>query len=472
MKYFLLIVMLFIINAQIANADSIKSTPVGPGIIHHHESISAGPWEIQVLEIDRTNPWIQLETVKANDLLSSYERTSSMAARKDAEQHKVVGAINGDFYATGGIPIGAQVLQGELMKLPYPRSVFGTDSGGLPFIDIVSFQGLLIKNDSIVSVTGVNEARNTDDLIMYNDYFGNSTQTNIYGTEIIAQYINSELMINDTFKLVVTNKDSIMSAGHGNNNIPSNGIILSGHGLSAGFLNDNIFIGDTISVSLKMPPIDIMITELIGGTPRMIRDSVATVEWQQEGLSQSFATDRHPRTAVGFSNDSTKIYFFTVDGRQAGFSVGMSLYELANYMLGWGVSQGVNLDGGGSTTMIVRGSVVNSPSDAGGERSVANALMAVSTAPTGPIAILRIEPEEPYIIIGDQLQFSIKVFDQYYNPINVWIDSLLNWSCNPAIGTINTNGLFTSDTLMNAGYVYAEYNGIWDSVLVHVTDIA
>ena len=473
MKVFFNILIIFCLLTILVYSDSIKSTPVGPGIIFHHESISTGPWKIQVLEIDRTNPWIHLETVKANDQLSAYERTSSMAARKDAEAHRIVGAINGDFYATGGIPIGAQVLKGELMKHPHTnRSVFGTDSNVMPFIDIVSYQGSLIKNDSIIIINDVNDARNTDELIMYNDYFGNSTLTNYWGTEIVAQYINSNLMINDTIKLVVTNKDSIMLAGHGNNNIPASGVVMSGHGAARDFLNANIFVGDTISVVLSLPPINLKIKELIGGTPRMIRDSVATVEWQQEGLAQSFATDRHPRTAVGISNDSTKIYFFTVDGRQPGYSVGMSLYEFSNYMLRWGVYQGINLDGGGSTTMVVRGTVVNSPSDAGGERTVANALMAVSAAPTGPIAIINIEPEEPYIIISDQLQFSMKAFDQYYNPINTWNDSLLNWSCDPAIGSINSTGLFTADTIINSGYIYAEYDGIWDSVLVQVTDIA
>ena len=342
-----------------------------------------------------------------------------MASRKDSEGHRIVGAVNGDFYETGGIPVGAQVLKGELLKHPYnTRSVFGLDNTGLPFIDVVSFSGSLVKNDSVLTINDVNDNRNTNELILYNDYFGTATQTNEWGCEITAQYISSELAINDTFRLVVTQKDSIMASGHGNNNIPGNGIVLSGHGSSRDFLNANIFIDDTISVILNLPPLNISIRELIGGIPRLIRDSVATVEWQQEGTSQSFATDRHPRTAVGFSDDSTKIYFFTVDGRQAGFSVGMSLYELSDYMLEWGVAQGVNLDGGGSTTMVVRGNVVNSPSDAGGERTVANALMAVSTAPTGPIGVIRVEPEEPYIIIGDQIQFSIKAFDQYYNPMS------------------------------------------------------
>ncbi|MFC2089093.1 phosphodiester glycosidase family protein, partial [Calditrichota bacterium] len=366
------------------------------------------------------------------------------------------------------------VLKGVLLKQPYPRSVFATSNLKKPFIDILSFNGSIIsKNSSVNPVNGVNETRNTDFLVLFNKYFGTTTQTNQWGTEIIAQYLSANQAVNDTIYLIVTAKDSIMATGHGNNNIPGNGVVFSGHGTSATFLNDNVFVGDTIAYVLNMPPVEEKIKELIGGMPRLIRDSVATVEWQEEGTSYSFAHDRHPRTAVGFSNDSTKIYFITVDGRQPDFSVGMTLFELADYMLEWGIHEGVNFDGGGSTTMVVRGSVVNSPSDAGGERAVANAIMVVSAAPTGPIAIISIKPEEPYVIIGGQVQFSADAFDQYYNPITSGVDSLLFWSCDPAIGTINSQtGLFTSDTVLVSGYVYAEYNGVRDSVMVNVTDIA
>jgi len=169
---FIFITLLILLFVQLAKADSIKSTPVGPGIIFHHETITSGPWEIQVLEIDRTNPWIKLETVKASDRLSAYERTSSMAARKDSEGHRIVGAINGDFYASGGIPVGTQVLNGEVLKHPHTnRSVFGTDNSGKPFMDIVSFTGSLIKGDSVLTINDVNDTRNTDELILYNDYF-------------------------------------------------------------------------------------------------------------------------------------------------------------------------------------------------------------------------------------------------------------------------------------------------------------
>ena len=85
----------------------------------------------------------------------------------------------------------------------------------------------------------------------------------------------------------------------------------------------------------------------------------------------------NPRSAVGFNQDSTKVYFVVVDGRQSNLSVGMTLDELANLMLSIGAHNAVNLDGGGSSTLVIHNEVVNSPSDAGGERSVANALFAV-----------------------------------------------------------------------------------------------
>ena len=466
-------IILFCHVGLIANpANFIDSQPVGPGIIHHHEYRAAGPWHFQIIEIDLTDTLIHLETVKAGDNVSGYERTSAMSARKDAEGHRVVGAINGDFYAAGGIPIGTQIIQGEVLKDPYPRSVFAMDLDKKPYIDIVSFTGQLIAaNDSSAGITKVNAGRLTDNLIVYNDYFGATSQTNYWGTEVIALYIDDQQFVNSTRQVVVINKDSIMAEGHGNNTIPNNGIVLSGHGISATFLNEQVFIGDTLACILNMPPITAPLLEMIGGMPRLIRDSVATVEWDAEGTSYSFAHDRHPRTAVGFNQDSSKVYFFTVDGRQAGYSTGMSLFELANYMMEWGVTQGINLDGGGSTTMVVRGNVVNSPSDGGGERSVANALMVISTAPMGPLAILSTSPEEAYVIVGSQAQFSVSGFDQHYNPVPIFSD-FVTWTCSPAIGTIDSSGRFTAGAVQVDGYIFATIDSVVDSSHVYVTDIA
>jgi len=446
------------------NAEIIESTPVGPGVTYYHDYIAAGPWHLYILEIDLTNEWIDIETVKSGDVMSAYEKTSSMAGRKDREGHRIVGAVNGDFYATGGIPINAQVLQGELLRRPIEREAFGVSDAKEPFAGIFSFSGTVWSDeDSSATIHGVNEIRNTDYLIVYNRYMGSSTGTNEWGTEIIAEYI-SDPVVNDTVFLKVTAKDSIMASGHGNNSIPANGLVLSGHGTSGGFLSRNVFVGDTIKMMLKLPRETRRIMELIGGGPSLITGGSITVP------DGSFSTDRHPRTAVGFSQDSTLLYLFVVDGRQAGFSVGMSLFELADYMLDWGVYCGINLDGGGSSTMVVRNQVKNSPSDSGVERSVANALMVVSKAPTSEFAQLRISPREVYLLSETGKQFQVKGYDQYYNPVS-FQSEMLQWECDTALGTISSAGLFTAGTDIVSGYVYAMIDTVRDSVLVHVTEI-
>ncbi len=90
-----------------------------------------------------------------------------------------------------------------------------------------------------------------------------------------------------------------------------------------------------------------------------------------------FATDRHPRTALA-RLESGKILLVTVDGRQPGISVGMSLQALAELLLEFGAVDAINLDGGGSTTMVVHNKIVNKPSDQTGERPVSDAILVFS----------------------------------------------------------------------------------------------
>lgn len=472
MKYLkITIVLIFLFSINSFGADFKIKKAVGPGVFHYHEFREAGPWHLHVLEIDIANEWISLESVKANNRLAGNEKTSRMAFRRDSEGHRVVGAINADFYAAGGIPIGAQVVNGVLLKNPYPRSVFVYTKNRLPLIDIVSFDGEIFTSaKNSAKISAVNKSRDTNELILYNKFYGSRTETNFWGTELICEYL-SEPTTNDTFYVRVVLKDSVMAAGHGNNAIPKDGIVLSGHGSSSEFLKANIFVGDTVGVILRLPPVEEQIFTLVGGMPRLIRDGKVSVEWSEEGTSRSFAYDRHPRTGVGISRDSSKVYFFTVDGRQTGYSVGMSLFEFADYMKEWDIYQGINLDGGGSTTMVVRGRVVNSPSDAAGERAVANALLCISTAPTGEVAILDIRPDEAFVISGKTIQFSVDAFDEFYNPLTIANDSL-HWECDSIIGTISERGLFAAGERDTAGYVYVSVGDVRDSALVHITRVA
>ena len=95
-------------------------------------------------------------------------------------------------------------------------------------------------------------------------------------------------------------------------------------------------------------------------------------------VKDRFNTNRHPRTAVGRRSDGT-VLLVVADGRNSA-AAGLSMVELQQVMVALGCRDAINLDGGGSTTMVVRGAVVNHPSDnnrfdAAGERPVANAVV-------------------------------------------------------------------------------------------------
>ncbi|MEQ9399560.1 MAG: phosphodiester glycosidase family protein [Longimicrobiales bacterium] len=114
-------------------------------------------------------------------------------------------------------------------------------------------------------------------------------------------------------------------------------------------------------------------TEAVGGFPELLDAGVRVGDLGVEERP-SFAASRHPRTAVAYDPATSRLWLVVVDGRQAPYSVGMSLPELATLLEALGATEALNLDGGGSTVMVVRGRTVNRPSDETGERAVVNAL--------------------------------------------------------------------------------------------------
>ena len=139
-------------------------------------------------------------------------------------------------------------------------------------------------------------------------------------------------------------------------------------------------VDDTALAHVSLIPFHPM--EAVGGRPRLVRDS-AIVPEVDTGGQPGFATGRHPRTAIGIADSSKRLLLVVVDGRQAPYSDGMTLRELATLMQALGAREALNLDGGGSTTMVVENrksrklEIANRPSDATGERTVGDALAVV-----------------------------------------------------------------------------------------------
>jgi hypothetical protein len=390
---FKIFLVFFYLNISLIYSQDTTITYVAPGFKLYNIRNYTIPWSIQILEVDLTIPGNKLSTALANDRLGAgFEKTSQISRRKSVSGNVVIGAINGDFYGINapnnpyGFLNNSQIINSEyVFGRAHIRSSFGAINHKKPVIQVIDFfTTITAANSQSRIVNECNSQRGTDALILYNKYFGSSTLTNAFGTEIELLPIDS-FVTNSNTRCIVTKKESNV----GNMTIQSGRYILSGHGQSKTFLDQNFNVGDTVILKMGTSPIIGNVTALIGGGPRLlINGSKPPTFVGFEGFGSDFVNTRHPRSAVGFNQDSSKVYFVVVDGRQPNLSVGMTLDELANLMLSIGAYNAVNLDGGGSSTLVVHNQVVNSPSDPGGERSVANALFAIRemevSAPTTP----------------------------------------------------------------------------------------
>jgi len=115
--------------------------------------------------------------------------------------------------------------------------------------------------------------------------------------------------------------------------------------------------------------------DAVSGAGLLLREGREIDDWKDEQMSASFEVTRHPRTMIGAGRDG-EIWLVTVDGRQPWLSLGMNFAELKRLARRLGLQSALNLDGGGSTTMVVqREWIVNHPSDPAGPRAVSDAIV-------------------------------------------------------------------------------------------------
>jgi exopolysaccharide biosynthesis protein len=170
----------------------------------------------------------------------------------------------------------------------------------------------------------------------------------------------------------------------GSSSIPADGFVISASGAARDWALKNLPRGVRVRLNLNLSPVEAdqtdlwkQATSIIGGGPQLIRNGRVEITNAAEKILPSFVSDGHPRTAIA-KLKSGQILLVTVDGRQPGESIGMSLTMLADLLLEFGAVEAINLDGGGSTAMVIRNKLVNKPSDATGERPVSDAILVYS----------------------------------------------------------------------------------------------
>lgn len=444
----------------VAQPGLVSQRTVAPGVLHKEFTLP-GPYTLDVLEVALANPFITLESYRSNGLT----KTTVQAAANDRAGHRVIGAVNADFFSfETGWPVGNQVVNGVVaLGVSSSRSHLAVDSGKKPFIERLAFTGRVWSAGGASSaVSQVNTDRAAGAMVFYTPFRGATTGTDAAGAECAVEFLDPP-RAGDTLMA------RVIATSPGNMSIPSAGGILSAApGTPATFVT-NMQVGDTIRLFLGFNRPLHSIVQALGGAGRFlsggrnVTDSMSALE----GITTSFTGARHPRTFVGINADTSVLYVCTVDGRQAS-SIGMTFAEMAGFMMSIGASDAFNFDGGGSTTMVVRGEIVNSPSDPAGERSVANSLQVINNAPPGALHFLSLLPKRADLFQSGTQQFTATGDDEYYNLITLPADAM--WEADPSIGTITPAGLFTAAKTNDSGWVRLRWHGVADSarVVVHL----
>jgi hypothetical protein len=302
--------------------------------------------------------------------------------------------VNADFFwLTTGENENNQVLDGEWWKglkvtdSPYDtydnaHVQFAVDARGRPSIDRYILDATAWAHGVATPVITVNfnPSGNPEGTALYTQRFGASTPRDTVRVTVEAPLVAAGRR-GDT--LIYMRRGAVSSAS--GTPIPADGAVLSAYGNGLRTKEVQAMAdGDTVKVlltTLPRTPTGAAPTMVIGGWPRILRNGVSVAQDAAtvEGTISRNAEMRHPRTAVGFSRDSATLYLLTVDGRSQA-SVGVTLVELARIMRRLGAWQAMNFDGGGSTSMVVEGKLMNVVSDTTGERAVGNALFVVRKA--------------------------------------------------------------------------------------------
>jgi len=327
---------------------------------------------VNLLKLDLTK--VRLDVVHAMDAAIGVEKTSSIATR-----HGAIAAINAGFFrldssifagdAAGVLQIDGKVLSESQNDRIAIGIINGKDKTEVDFAHVETDIWFISFTDRYFDISGINRERKKEDAILYTPEFHRTTLTNIDGTELVygCQPCGK--------KAVYENK--------GSNVIAPNGFVISfGKDYDKGIVGlfKKQHLGAWASVGAAAHSIEkekqmffSKAEDITNGVPQLIKNGRVEITWEQEKAAKAFVENKHPRTAVAKLKDG-KFLMATVDGRSLE-SVGMSLQELAEFFLGLGAVDAMNLDGGGSTTMFLDGKIVNKPSDKEGERKVSDAIL-------------------------------------------------------------------------------------------------
>ncbi len=359
---------------------SSHETQIAPGVIWR-SIVAKGPNRVNVLSIDPGAAATLDTALAAGVTIPGYQRTSTLVANDGG-----IAGINGDFGIWPGRPAHLFSINGILVQtsLLGAMNLAENQDKTTSHVGKTSFSASAVDTASNVTIPitewNVTSLR-PDEVGAYTAYGGavgppprDSCYARLLPSTKAFWAPNQDGVSRDyTVDTVACQSPPPALDG---------GLVLAAvPGTQDAKLIADLVPGDPVRAGWTPGWPDILDT--LGGNPLLIANGQIMV-----GKCNTYLCVRNPRTVVGVTATG-RILLVTVDGRWPGYSVGMTELRTARFMQRLGAVWALNLDGGGSTTMVINGKIVNRPSD-GSERYVTNAL----------VVLPGLDPKDPIMTIG------------------------------------------------------------------------
>ena len=345
----------------------VRGQTLMPGVAYSRqlEFTAHGPVVINVLTAPRPTGLYALKPILSNDAVLGRERLTSMERRFSGAA--TVAGVNGDLFSlSDGHPTGGLIRDGVLDTGPADgRSTIGVDTDGTLHVERVSLAGTW-QGSGQRRILGINEPPRANRTTLYTRSWGTRTPAESGGAYAILEPFPATAP-NTPLTATVTG-----FAQGGSQAIPADGAVLVARGAQAGFLSAEAPVGSKVAILLTLTPPWTNVPQALGGGPLIVRGGKPVYRAFETFTSEQLVF-RSARAGVGQTADG-RIVLVVADGRQPGYSAGLTNFELALTMMRLGCVTASALDPGGSATMAFDGKLLSRPSDSGRERAVADAL--------------------------------------------------------------------------------------------------
>ncbi len=418
---------------ELGDIHKYSSRQIGDGLTYTSASTAKGDrsQNVYVFEYKPNNGIFPV--VRYGDRIYGMDQLGSMAKSLENEGDTVFGGVNGDFFSTQtGVPMGVMIDNGELISTdsvhdPVGANAIGFYSDGTaiigkPAINVhmkyyryendeeTGERKLTYESSTPRQVTYVNKYPSEWGTYLLTDEYGASTHSTLPSCEILIK-LDSELKARGKVTGTVTSIKKHTS----NTPIPKGYAVLSVADIYAQYdLYDCFLEGDIVEFEFTCNDgWENVVTAFGGG------DIILENGYMPDGIvDEPHEKYRNPRTSIGIRADKS-VVVFAVDGRE-NESIGITLAELAQVMCDLGCVSALNLDGGSSTTVVLKDSgekscvYVNAPPASYYSYIGNGILFANSEQPDGEPYALRISPLSPYILKGATVKYNAYAVDRAY----------------------------------------------------------